>query len=172
MRLVSLLLVAALPAAAAAQGGGSMSAVADTRANWRAQSQWILQSARDVPEEMYGFKPTPEVRSFGELFAHVAGAQSMFCAMALGEKAPAEDAVTATSKAGLIDALEKSNTYCERAYAQPDAAVAGAVNVFGEQHTKLYALIMNAAHDAEHYGNLVTYLRIKGMVPPSSRPSS
>lgn len=134
-------------------------------------SDYVLQSAMDVPEDKYAFKPTPEVRSFAELFAHVAGAQSMFCAIALGEKAPAEDAVTATTKADLIAAIKQSNTNCERAYAQGDAAVGASVGMFGEQHSRLYVLVMNATHDAEHYGSLVTYMRMNGMVPPSSKPS-
>jgi uncharacterized damage-inducible protein DinB len=147
------------------------SAVADIRAQWRNQSGWILQSAQDVPEDKYSWRPTPEVRSFGEMFAHVAGAQSMFCAMATGAKPPAEDAVTTKTKAGLIDALKKSNADCEKAYAQSDASVAAKTDVFGEQQTKLYALMMNAVHDAEHYGNLITYLRMNKIVPPSSRPA-
>ena len=147
------------------------SAVADIRTNWKNMSGYVLQSAMDVPEDKYGFKPSPDVRSFGELFAHVAGSQSMFCAIALGEKEPAEDAVKATTKAALIDALKKSNADCERAYAQTDAAASTQVNVFGDQHSRLYALMMNATHDGEHYGNLVTYMRMNGMVPPSSKPS-
>ncbi|MEP6992005.1 MAG: DinB family protein [bacterium] len=179
MRLTSLLLVSVIAAAAATHGATkaratttsvSPSAVADIRAHWRIQSGYVLQSAMDVPEDKYGYKPTSAVRSFGELFAHVAGSQAMFCAIALGEPAPAEDAVKATSKAALIEALKQSNAYCDRAYAQTDAAAMAMVDVFGEQHTRLYALMMNATHDGEHYGNLITYLRMNGMVPPSSRP--
>ncbi|MEO8622020.1 MAG: DinB family protein [bacterium] len=147
----------------------SHSAVADVRAQWKQMSGYVLQSAMDVPEDKYMFKPTPAVRSFGELFAHVAGAQSMFCALALGAKPPAEDAVKATTKQDLIDALKKSNADCDKAYAQADAATGAQVDIFGEQHSRLYALIMNATHDGEHYGNLVTYLRMNGMVPPSSK---
>lgn len=149
----------------------SASAVADARAQWKSMMANVLQSAMDVPEDKYGFKPSPDVRSFGELFAHVAGAQSMFCALALGEKAPPEDAVRSTTKAGLVEALKQSNADCERAYAQSPEAAAANVDVFGEQHSRLYALMMNVTHDAEHYGNLVTYLRINGMVPPSSKPA-
>jgi uncharacterized damage-inducible protein DinB len=180
MRPSCLLLLAAIAAPASAQmvatgtpkeNASPFSPTADVRAQWRTTSGYVLQVAMDVPEEKYSFKPTPEVRSFGELFAHVAGSESMFCAMALGEQPPAEDAVTATSKAGLIDALKQSAKNCERAYAQSDAAVAGSVNLFGAQRSRLYTLIMNANHDGEHYGNLVTYMRMNGMVPPSSRPS-
>ena len=149
----------------------TVSAVADIRAHWKTLSGYVLQSAMDVPEEKYSYKPTADVRSFAELFGHVAGSQSMFCAMALGEKAPTEDAVTAKTKAELIEALKQSNRNCERAYGQTDAAVGGQVDVFGEQHSRLYALMMNATHDGEHYGNLITYLRMNGMVPPSSRPA-
>lgn len=166
-RALALLVLAAIPAAAQ-----DNSPVVATRMLWQSVSRYIVQAADDVPEGSYSYKPTPEVRSFGELIGHVAGSQSMFCAIALGEKPPAEDAVekSTTSKAGLIAALKASNEYCARAYAQSDAASAGMVDVFGAQRSRLYALMMNAGHDNEHYGNIVTYMRMKGMVPPSSRP--
>jgi uncharacterized damage-inducible protein DinB len=167
MRLHSLLCLAVLAAPLSAQAPGPV--VSDVRAHWRTISGFILQSAQDVPDAKYSWKPSPDVRSFGEQFAHVAGAQSMFCAMALGTQPPAEDAVKATTKAALIEALKKSNADCEKAYAQPDAAVMAKVDVFGQQQTRLYALMMNATHDGEHYGNLITYLRMNGIVPPSSR---
>jgi len=163
----------AAPAAARAQAAtapASPSAVADARGNFQQMSNYVLQSAIEMPEEKYGFKPSPDVRSFGELVAHVAGAQAMFCAMALGEKAPAEDAVVAKTKADLVAAMRTSNAGCARAYGQADAGAMAMIDVFGQQHTRLYALIMNAAHTSEHYGNLVTYLRMNGLVPPSSRP--
>lgn len=172
-----LLAVVASPALAqnATQAGAPKmnhpSAIADIRAHWHTLSGYVLQAAMDVPEEKYSYKPTPDVRSFGELFSHVAGAQSMFCAMALGEKPPAEDAVTAKTKAELIEALKQSNRNCDRAYSQTDAASGASVDVFGEQHSRMYALMMNATHDGEHYGNLVTYMRMNGMVPPSSKPA-
>ena len=168
-RALSLLLLAAGPLAAQ-----SASPTASARMLWEDVTGYITQSAADFPEEKYGYKPTPAVRSFGELIGHIAGSQSMFCAMALGEKEPAEDAVekSTTSKAGLIAALKASNDYCARAYALSDAATAAGVKVFGADRTKLYALMMNATHDNEHYGNIVTYMRMNGMVPPSSRPRS
>jgi uncharacterized damage-inducible protein DinB len=156
-----------------AQGRPAPSPVADARALWKESADYIVASAMDVPDTKYGFKPTATVRSFGEMIAHVAGAQGTFCAIALGEKPPAEDAVeqTAKTKAALIEALRSSNAYCARAYAQSDAATAATVDLFGEPRTRLYTLMMNAMHDNEHYGNLVTYLRMLGMVPPSSRPA-
>ncbi|MEO7457950.1 MAG: DinB family protein [Gemmatimonadaceae bacterium] len=178
MRATAILLVAAIASPALGQSVkqagapkpvAAHSAVSDVRALWKQMSGYVLQSAIDVPEDKYLFKATPAVRSFGELFAHVAGSQSMFCAIALGEKPPAEDAVKVQTKAGVIDALKKSNADCDRAYAQSDAAVGAQVDVFGQQQSRLYALMMNATHDGEHYGNLITYMRLNGMVPPSSK---
>jgi uncharacterized damage-inducible protein DinB len=166
MRFKTLFLLAAVAAPASAQ-----TAVADAKGIWMTYHNYVRQSVIDVPEDKYSFKATPEVRSFGELFAHVAGAEAMFCAMALGEKAPAEDAVKATNRAGLLAALDASAKMCDRAYAMSDAAAKAKIDVFGAQQTKLYALIMNAGHDGEHYGNIVTYMRLNKMVPPSSRPS-
>jgi uncharacterized damage-inducible protein DinB len=139
---------------------------------WQNVTGYLVQSAQDMPAEKYGYKPTPAVRSFGEIIGHVAGSQDMFCAIALGEKPPAEDAVekSATSKEALIAALKASNDHCRKAYMLSDSDAAGMADVFGQQASKLFVLMMNATHDNEHYGNLVTYLRMNGMVPPSSRP--
>jgi uncharacterized damage-inducible protein DinB len=165
-----LLAVAAMPAMAQKSSVPS-SGVENARLLWSDTRNNIVQSAADVPEAMYSYRPTPEVRTFGELIGHIAGSQQMFCAMALGEKPPAEDAVekAATTKAALVQALKASNDYCERAYKQTDAATTGMVDVFGSQRSRMFVLFENASHDAEHYGNIVTYMRLKKMVPPSSQ---
>jgi len=146
-------------------------AVGTTRALWQVQSDYITQAAEDMPEAKYSYKPTPDVRSFGELVAHVAGSQYMFCAAAVGDSARAEDAIekNKTSKADLVAAMRASNEYCARAYRQTDEASARTLKIFGQERTRLYVLMLNATHDAEHYGNVVTYLRLNGMVPPSSK---
>ena len=167
-RTLALLLLAGSPLGAQDAASPTTSA----RLLWEDVSAYIAQSAADMPADKYSYKPVATVRSFGALIAHIAGSQSMFCAMALGDAPPAEDAVEkgTTSKDGLIAALKASNDYCRRAYAQSDAATAAKANIFGADRTRLYALMMNATHDNEHYGNIVTYLRMNGMVPPSSRP--
>lgn len=146
---------------------------AGAKVQWmsEAMANNILKSAEQMPEEKYSYRPTPEVRTFGEIVGHVAGAQNMICAVALGEQPPAEDAVekSATTKAALIEALKASIAYCARAYAQSDAATQQPVEMFGMKTTRFGALVLNATHNGEHYGNLVTYLRINGMVPPSSQ---
>jgi len=146
--------------------------VGTTRALWQQLSGYVTQAAEDMPEAKYGFKPTPDVRSFGELIAHVAGSQYMFCAAATGDSARAEDDIEKkkmTGKAELVAAMRASNEYCARAYHQTDDASAAKVKLFGQEQTRLYALMINATHDAEHYGNIVTYMRLNNMVPPSSK---
>jgi uncharacterized damage-inducible protein DinB len=157
--------VAPLAAQAGHTGTATMGAV------WKTMSGYVTQAAEDMPEAKYSYKPTPEVRSFGQIIGHVAGSQYMFCAAALGEAARAEDDIekTKTTKADLVAAMKASNAYCEKAYAQADAAVQGQITMFGQKQTKMWALMLNASHDGEHYGNLVTYMRMNGMVPPSSK---
>lgn len=146
-------------------------AVETQRQLWRQVTGYITRAAEQMPEADYAYRPVETVRTFGQLVGHVAGAQAMMCAIALGEAPPAEDAVerSATTKAALVAALKQSTEKCERAYAQSDAAAAAAATLFGMSTTRLGALGLNAVHNGEHYGNIVTYLRIKGMVPPSSQ---
>jgi uncharacterized damage-inducible protein DinB len=145
-----------------------------SRGVWEIMSGYMLRAAEQVPEADYAFRPVAGVRSFGEIIGHVAGAQHMFCAAALGETPPAEDAVerSATTKDQLVAALRASSEHCARAYAQTDAQVSGTVALFGREQPRLMVLNLNAAHDGEHYGNVVTYMRIRGMVPPSSQPQN
>jgi uncharacterized damage-inducible protein DinB len=143
--------------------------------NKRAYGQvkvWLLGSAEKMPEENYSFKPTDAVRSFGQIVGHVADVQYMFCSPVLGEKSPAPNIEhTKTSKADLITALKDSFAYCDKAYdGMTDASAAQLVKFFGGDTPKLSVLSVNIAHSSEHYGNLVTYLRLKNIVPPSSEP--
>jgi uncharacterized damage-inducible protein DinB len=145
----------------------------DVRSLWSDASKNIERAAVDVPEEKYSYKPTPDVRAFGELVSHVAGVQGMLCAAALGEKPPSPDVVDKgpKSKEALLKALRESNEHCARAYAQTDAASDATIDFFGMKRTRFYWLMFNAMHDNEHYGNIVTYMRLNGMVPPSSQPA-
>lgn len=146
-------------------------AVSTARSLWQGLAGYITTAAEELPENLYAYRPTAEVRSFGELFGHVAGAQYMICAAALGDPPREEGEVeqTAKTKTALVAALKASTAYCARAYAQTDAAAQQPVTLFGQKSTRLWALTMNATHDGEHYGNIVTYLRLNGIVPPSSR---
>jgi len=153
---------------AATPANASVTAVRDI---WQMMTNYVTRSAEMMPEEKYSYRPTPDVRTFGELIGHVAGAQHMICAIALGEQPPAEDAVekSAKTKAALIEALKASTAFCDKAFSQSDADARTTANLFGRDVTRFHALVLNATHNGEHYGNLVTYLRINGMVPPSSQ---
>jgi uncharacterized damage-inducible protein DinB len=131
----------------------------------------ILQrSAEKMPEESYGFKPVDTVRSYGQIVGHLADAQYLFCSLALGEKNPGLDIEhTKTTKADLIAALSTAIAYCDKAYnTMTDATAVQTIKLFGNDAPRLSALTVNNMHDLEHYGNLATYMRMKGIVPPSS----
>ena len=135
---------------------------------------YLLKSAEEMPEENYSFKPAPTVRTFGQLVGHVADAQYEFCAAIVGDgKQPPGIEKSKTSKADLIQALKDGFAYCDQAYsAMTDAHATEIVKFFGRDATKLSILTFNFGHNMEHYGNMITYLRIKGLVPPSSQQQS
>lgn len=158
--------------AAATAVGASATAVGALKTEWQTISGYISKAAEQIPEADYAFRPVAGVRSFGELIGHLAGAQYLICAAALGEPSKNEDEFEKQKlgKAALVAAFKASNEYCARAYAQADAGIFAMTKLFGGERTRLAALVTNTTHDGEHYGNIVTYMRIKGMVPPSSRP--
>jgi len=131
----------------------------------------ITATAEMLDEELYAFRPTEEVRSMGELLAHIAGAQFLFCSAAAGEESPSSENFeeTRTTKADIVEALEMGFSYCEEVYAHmTDANGAEAVDFFSGPTTGIGVLAFNSAHNYEHYGNLVTYMRLNGITPPSS----
>jgi uncharacterized damage-inducible protein DinB len=133
---------------------------------------WIERAAEKMPEEEYAFKPDPASRSFGQILGHIADADYLFCSTVLGEGSPSPGIEKSkTTKAELRAALHDAFTYCSRAYdALTDASATETVKAFGGERNKLGALWFNASHNLEHYGNLVVYMRLKGIVPPSSDP--
>jgi uncharacterized damage-inducible protein DinB len=137
---------------------------------WNSLKKNLSASAAKMAEADYAFKPTPQVRSFGQIIGHLANEHYGICAGAKGEKSPSTaDFEKVTSKADLVAALDKSIAYCDGVYASmTDAAGTQPVEVFGEKMMRLAALQLNLTHSSEHYGNLVTYMRLKGVVPPSS----
>jgi uncharacterized damage-inducible protein DinB len=137
-------------------------------------SSLLLRSAEKMPEENYSFKPVDGVRTYGQILGHAADAQYLFCSIATGEKNPGvKIEESKTSKADLTAALKDAFTYCDKAYASmTDASGAQMVSLFGHDTPKLGVLTVNNMHNMEHYGNLVVYMRMKGIVPPSSEQSS
>lgn len=132
----------------------------------------LLTTAEKVPEESYGWKPTEAVRTFGQVVGHVADSNYLFCSLVLGEPNPAlKIEKTKTAKADLIAALKGAFAYCDKAYdGLTDASASQMVKLFANETPKLGVLSVNNMHAAGHYGNLVTYMRLKNIVPPTSEP--
>jgi len=130
----------------------------------------LVSSAEKMPEENYNFKPTEAVRSYGQIVGHLADAQYNFCSLALGETNPGlKIEQSKTTKADLVAALKDALAYCDKAYdSMTDASGIQTVKLFGMDMPKFGVLNINNAHDMEHYGNLVTYMRLKNIVPPTS----
>jgi uncharacterized damage-inducible protein DinB len=134
-------------------------------------STYLTKAAADAPEALYSYKPTTDVRSYGEVLDHVAASQNGYCRVALGDKPTGSAAGTgAKTKAEVVAALSASNEICTRAYAQTETEAALPAYE-GDKRSRLYLLLENAMHDNEHYGNIVTYLRLNHLVPPSSQPA-
>lgn len=136
----------ALTAAAAAQGG------------WTEVSVWITKSAALVPADKYGYRPVATVRTFGQLVGHVADAYNWYCGSAkAGKQIAWADPIEKgpQDKATLVKALKAATDGCTAVYAA--AKPAAAKPLFG-----------NVGHSNLHYGNMITYIRMLGLTPPSS----
>ena len=132
---------------------------------------YISKTADKVSENLYSFKPTPKVRSLGEIIGHIADGNFLICSAAVGEKPPRSGIEKGkTSKADLVAALNDSFAYCYKVFATlDDHKGLETVKFFnGGQTPRVLVLAFNNSHCNEHYGNLVTYMRLKSIVPPSS----
>jgi len=168
MAAAAAMLTATLPATALAQDVYTKSA----KSQFAMIATNLSKTATKVPEDVYAFKPTPEVRSLGELIGHVADANFAICAMAAGENPPQTGFEKGKkSKADLVKGINDSIAYCDKVIASlDDVKGTAAVPFFGTPTPKLSVINFNVQHCNEHYGNLVTYMRLKGIVPPSSEP--
>jgi uncharacterized damage-inducible protein DinB len=134
----------------------------------------LEEAAASMPASEYSFKPTPEVRSFGQIVGHVINANFFFCAQARGEKPPSSTNYEQTAdKDALVKALRDSLAYCDAAYSgTTDASFMQLVKLLGpgagKEATRGSVLVFNTTHNNEHYGNIVVYMRLKGHVPPST----
>lgn len=150
-----------------------VAAAKDAAAYMRAM---FIASAEQMTEQDYEVRPTPEVRSFGELLAHVAESNYQFCAAARGETPPAASRgleKTATTPAAIRQMLTESFNYCDAAYAAAEGERGRAmVTLMGQPRPVLAVLLFRTHHTALHYGNAITYMRLRGKVPPSTTASS
>jgi uncharacterized damage-inducible protein DinB len=165
-------LLVATPAIGFAQTANPMTA--NAKIQFGALSGFVVRSAEKVPEDLYSFRATPEVRSMAELYGHIADAMFAMCATAAGSKPPRtgiEKAVTA--KPALVAALKEGISYCNSVYDSMTDQKGSTETVpfyFGPT-PKLSVMYFVVTHTYEHYGNLVTYMRLKNIVPPSSEPA-
>ncbi len=167
-RISTLTLMGALLCAAALNAQNPLSS--DTKNFYNGIKNTVTKAAEEMPEADYSFKASPMERTYGEMVGHIADVQMALCGNAQGEQKKG-DAGSKTSKADLVAALKASFDFCDAAYdSLTDADAAKMVPMFGPRKaTKLAVLNFNIAHDNEMYGQMVVYLRIKGMVPPSSQ---
>jgi uncharacterized damage-inducible protein DinB len=152
-------LLLAIPALLVAQRTLAQTAANDATAALRQSfnevTGYVTRAAEMVPADKYSYRPTASVRTFGQMIGHIADANNYYCAHARGSNMEWSDAVekgTAT-KAALVQKLKQSVDAC-----------AGAYSASGQPRP----LISNIGHTNLHYGNIITYLRMMGMVPPSS----
>lgn len=170
-RMGKLVLLIACGAVVASAQNADNPLSASTKSLYTMAKNNITRAAEKVPEENYAFKPTPEVRSFGQLVGHVADANYTFCSAAGGGQPVRGIEKSKTSKTDLVQALKESFAFCDKVYdGMTDKTGAEKVKFFGQERPKLGILDFNTVHDYEHYGNMVTYMRMKNIVPPSSEP--
>lgn len=134
----------------------------------------LLKTAEKVPEPVWAFRPTPEVRTFAQIIGHIADSNLGICGAAASDKpAPLNAEKTLTTKAQLSKALADSFAYCDKVMgAMDDKKGMETVKFFaGGMSPRAMVFAFNTTHDYEHYGNLVTYMRINKIVPPSSEGS-
>lgn len=128
----------------------------------------IITAAKQMPEEYYSFRPTPEVRSFGELMAHIAESNFEMTAIAKGETAPVSE--SAHTKTEVIKALETSFDYSAKARKDMTKERKEAmVQFMGGTQPAGNVLDFSVFHSLQHYGNVIVYMRLKGLIPPSSQ---
>jgi uncharacterized damage-inducible protein DinB len=140
----------------------------------------LTKSAENVPEDIYDLRPGPQqqVRTYGQIIGHLANFNYLWCSQAKQEKNPNQgnNFEKLQTKAALVKALKGAFKYCDPVYANlTDASGLEVIRITQEngkpaEVARMSLLILNHAHNNEHYGNLVTYMRIKSIVPPSSLP--
>ena len=128
----------------------------ELRNNFNEVNDWIVKSADMVPAEKYSYRPVDTVRTFGQLIAHVTDSYNFFCARGVGNKVEYTDAVEkgGTDKDTLLPKLKEAVGRCNAAY--------------NSNNGQLRPLLSNIGHTNLHYGNIITYLRMMGLKPPSS----
>jgi hypothetical protein len=159
------------------RGGAPPTLVAEVQGMFNNIKKYITEAADRFPEDKYGWSPTPDIRTWGDLMGHIADDNFGTCSTVTGDTAPARldnngkatDAAKGFTKADYVKALAASFAVCDKAFASvtPENMMERA-----GRRSKLGALMYDTQHINEHYGNIVTYMRLQGLVPPSTADSS
>jgi len=142
-------------------------------------SNYLVMAAEMMPESGYAFRPTPDLRTFGQQINHATGAHYSFCNQAglpAGvQKQAAPSLAAITQKPAIVAALKDSIAYCDRVLAAASEAwlMETAPGLGGSSSglitgIRAHSFIYNAVHSAEDFGTITTYLRMQGVVPPST----
>ena len=158
-------------------GQASNTLVTEAKFPWTVVRDNLLKMAEKMPAESYSFKPAPEIESFAQRLAHIAGANLFVCQGVMGKQTSLSRSAAA-SKPELISLLKQASAACDSAFdSLSDAAAMEKINSrlggpFPPEptRTKLATLNNMVRHSNEVYGYMCVYLRLKGIVPPSSAP--
>ena len=138
-----------------AQAAAQADVTTDVRKGFEEVNDWVTKAADMVPADKYSYRPVDTVRTFGQLIAHIADSYDYFCSNAVGKAPSSESAEKGkTDKETLIPRLKEAVGKCTAAY--------------GTDTAKLRPLFANVGHTNLHYGNIITYMRMMGLKPPSS----
>ncbi|MEO8596892.1 MAG: DinB family protein [Candidatus Solibacter sp.] len=142
--------------------------VTEQKAAYTGNKTNLIKAAEKMPEDAYSFKPTPEMETFGARMIHIAN-QIGTCSGLTGER-KTNPATGKTSKADIVAGLKASFDACDAAWDKMtgETAMEMVAGRGGQQRTKLTALIGNTTHNTEMYGYISVYMRLKGVVPPTS----
>jgi uncharacterized damage-inducible protein DinB len=141
------------------------------REQWTSSRRQMVAIAEAMPADQYSYQPTPEVRSFGEILAHVAGEglMEMEALASVAQPGSPERFSSLRSRAEIIRALSEFFEYGTMVLAgMTDQQVLESVTIRGRQSPRWLLVMQTIGHNKEHYGNLVTYLRLNGIVPPAT----
>ncbi len=174
MNRFSMTIFAAMAAAGAMYAQAPQTEIAVLKAAYTGIKNNVTKAADRMPEADYGFKAAPDIRTFGQLIGHIADAQARFCAIAGGTAQPTESIEkTKTAKADIVAALKASFDTCDAVFnALGDDDMSKNVSMGrGAPRSKIATLWQFIiGHSNEEYGYLSVYMRIKGIVPPSTQP--
>ena len=166
---VATIAIALAPTFLAAQDGAPVAKA--LRAMTTRMGKELTAAAEAIPEDKYGYKPTPAQMSVGQIMGHLAGGNDALCSVISGAKAPTREKLAATAnKAALVARLKETFAFCDTALASlDDSKLSEQLTVFGEKMSRADLVLETAGDWADHYSQLAIYMRLNGLVPPTAK---